>query len=151
MLLPVSFRQFPSDVFKLIRKQEIRGATVFPDEHFRDSFNVMRFKLPQANLTGIGALARVRYIEHIPQARLIAGIVQQGDTLGAAPDITPHSLIPQIKFRAGCCIRALSENHELIVVIVLIHSCRRGQIVRPCPMVTDNILRGLAGQLRIDQ
>src|SRR5699024_12558223 len=51
----------------------------------------------------------------LAQAKLVAGIVHQGNTLGATAHIPSHFFIPQVILGAGGGIRALGVNHHLLV------------------------------------
>ena len=77
--------------------------------------------------------AGVGNIEHIAQARLVAGIVHQSDPLGTTAHIPAHFVIPQVVLSAGGGIRALGINHHLFMERVLIKAGGSGK--KCCPFL----------------
>ena len=93
MLVPILTRQFSSHINELLGKI-VTGNAVVAFKHGRHRPNVLFLQLPQPGGTGVFAGAGVGNIEHIAQAGLVAGIVHQGNTLGATAHIPPHFFIP---------------------------------------------------------
>ena len=93
MLVPILTCQFSSHINKLLG-QIITGNTIATLQHSRHRPNVLFLQLPQPGGTGVFAGAGVGNIEHIAQAGLVAGIVYQGNTLGATAHIPAHFFIP---------------------------------------------------------
>ena len=93
MLVPILTRQFSSHINELLGKI-VTGNAVVAFQHGRHRPNVLFLQLPQPGGTGVFAGAGVGNIEHIAQAGLVAGIVHQGDTLGATAHIPAHFFIP---------------------------------------------------------
>ena len=105
-------------------------------------------ELPQVGTAGVLLAAGVRHIEHIAQARLTAAGVHQGDALGPTADIPAHPAIPEIVFGAGCGLRALGIDHQLLMVWVLIEAGGGGEKGRPLPVTARNLPGGLVCHLR---
>ena len=93
MLVPILTRQFSSHINELLGKI-VTGNAVVAFQHGRHRPNVLFLQLPQPGGTGVFAGAGVGNIEHIAQAGLVAGIVHQGNTLGATAHIPAHFFIP---------------------------------------------------------
>ena len=93
MLVPILTRLFSSHINELLGKI-VTGNAVVAFKHGRHRPNVLFLQLPQPGGTGVFAGAGVRNIEHIAQAGLVAGIVHQGNTLGATAHIPAHFFIP---------------------------------------------------------
>ena len=93
MLVPILTRQFSSHINELLGKI-VTGNAVVAFKHGRHRPNVLFLQLPQPGGTGVFAGAGVGNIEHIAQAGLVAGIVHQGNTLGATAHIPAHFFIP---------------------------------------------------------
>ena len=79
----------------------VTGNAVVLLQHGRHRPNVLFFQLPQPGCTGMFTGAGIGNIEHIAQAKLVAGIVHQGNTLGATAHIPSHFFIPQVILGAG--------------------------------------------------
>ena len=114
MLVPILTRQFSSHINELLGKI-VTGNAVVAFKHGRHRPNVLFLQLPQPGGTGVFAGAGVGNIEHIAQAGPVAGIVHQGDTLGATAHIPSHFFIPQVVLGAGGGVRALGVNHHLFM------------------------------------
>ena len=78
----------------ILTRQIVTGNAVVAFQHGRHRPNVLFLQLPQPGGTGVFAGAGVGNIEHIAQAGLVAGIVHQGNTLGATAHIPAHFFIP---------------------------------------------------------
>ena len=93
MLVPILTRQFSGHIGELLGKI-VTGNAVVAIQHGRHRPDVLFLQLPQPGGAGMFAGAGVGNIEHIAQPGPVAGIVHQGDTLGAAPHIPAHFFIP---------------------------------------------------------
>lgn len=93
MLVPILTCQLSGYIGKLLGEIITRNAIVAL-QHGRHRPNVLILQLPEPGSAGMFAGAGVGNIEHIAQPGPVAGIVHQGDTLGAAPHIPAHFFIP---------------------------------------------------------
>ena len=148
MLVPILTCQFSSHINKLLG-QIITGNTIATLQHSRHRPNVLFLQLPQPGGTGVFAGAGVGNIEHIAQAGLVAGIVYQGNTLGATAHIPSHFFIPQVILGAGGGIRALGVNHHLLVEWVFIKAGGGGEKSRPLLPAAYKLGRYLFGHLPV--
>lgn len=110
---------------------------------------MLRAKLPQEGVAGIFPQAGVRNIEHIPKPGPFAGIIHEGDALRAAPYIPAHGVVPEVIFRTGRCVRALGEDHKLLMEGVFIQT--GGGSEERCPFLPAicHMSSGVAGHRRI--
>ena len=148
MLVPILTRQFSSHINELLGKI-VTGNAVVAFKHGRHRPNVLFLQLPQPGGTGVFAGAGVGNIEHIAQAGLVAGIVHQGNTLGATAHIPSHFFIPQVILGAGGGIRALGVNHHLLVEWVFIKAGGGGEKSRPLLPAAYKLGRYLFGHLPV--
>ena len=130
VVVPVICHQFPGNICKLLA-DTLPADAVGGGEHFRNRLFQVVVKLPHLRVTGIAAHPGVRHIENVVQARESAGFVQQGDALGATPDIPVHAVVPDVVIGAGCGIRALGVDHKLVRKGVLVQPGCGGQVVCP--------------------
>ena len=93
MLVPILTRQLSGHIGELLGKI-VTGNTVVALQHGRHRPDVLFLQLPQPGGTGMFTGAGVGNIEHIAQPGPVAGIVHQGDTLGATAHIPSHFFIP---------------------------------------------------------
>ena len=93
MLVPILTRQLSGHINKLLGKIVTSNAVVAL-QHGRHRPNVLFLQLPQPGGAGMFTGPGVGNIEHIAQAGLVAGIVHQGNTLGATAHIPAHFFIP---------------------------------------------------------
>ena len=93
--------------------------------------------------------ACVRNIKHIAQPGPVAGIVHQRDTLGAAPDVAAHAVVPQVVFGAGGGIRALGVDHQLLMERIFVETGDGGEKARPLLPAAGELPRHLVGHLRV--
>lgn len=71
---------------------------------------------PKIRAARVLAAAGVGNIKYISEFGLVAAGIHKGDALAASSHIPAHLLIPEVVFRAGRGLRALGEDHELLVV-----------------------------------
>ena len=119
MLVPILTRQLSGHIGELLDKITA-GNAVAALQHGRHRPNVLFLHLPQPGCAGVFTGASICDIEHIAQAGLVAGIIYQGNTLGATAHIPAHFVVPQVILGAGGSVRALSVNHHLLMERVLI-------------------------------
>ena len=93
MLRPVFARQFSGHLRELSGKV-ITGNIIGALKHGLHRIQMALLQLPQPGSAGMFTGASIGNIKHIAQARLVAGIVHQSDSLGAAPYIPAHLFIP---------------------------------------------------------
>ncbi|MBQ3663755.1 MAG: hypothetical protein II914_06455, partial [Clostridia bacterium] len=92
----------------------MRAETVF--QRVMDCSRILVFHFPQIESKGILPFPCIADIEYVANLGIIPTVIDQRDPLGTAPDVPPHSVIPQIILRTGRCIRTLSEDHELFMI-----------------------------------
>lgn len=119
MFHPILTDKLGGDAFKLFRQVVFRRRAKPLSEGLSHRRLMLRAKLPQEGVAGIFPQAGVGNVEHIPKPGFFAGIVHKGDALGTAPHIPAHGVVPEVIFRTGRCIRALGEDHKLLMEGVL--------------------------------
>lgn len=149
MVVPVFVGKLRGDLFKLIGKIAVAGNVIIAFQHGGHGVAVFWAIIPQIDAAGIVSAACVGYVEHIAQAGLIAGGVDDGYTFAAAPDIALHFLVPKIIFRAGCGFGTLCVDHELFIVRVFIEPRGGGQKVRPRNMTAGELRCRVVCHLRV--
>ena len=130
MIVPILTRQLSGYIRELLG-EIVTGNAVVLLQHGRHRPNVLFFQLPQPGCTGMFTGAGIGNIEHIAQAKLVAGIVHQGNTLGATAHIPSHFFIPQVVLGAGGGVRALGVNHHLFMEWVFVEA--GGSSEKGCP------------------
>ena len=148
MIVPILTRQLSGYIRELLG-EIVTGNAVVLLQHGRHRPNVLFFQLPQPGCTGMFTGAGIGNIEHIAQAKLVAGIVHQGNTLGATAHIPSHFFIPQVILGAGGGIRALGVNHHLLVEWVFIKAGGGGEKSRPLLPAAYKLGRYLFGHLPV--
>ena len=128
---PILADKLGGDAFKLFRQVVFRRRAKPLSEGLGHRRLMLRAKLPQEGVAGIFSQAGVGNVEHIPKPGFFAGIVHKGDALGTAPHIPAHGVVPEVIFRTGRCVRALGEDHKLLVEGVLIQPGGGGEKCRP--------------------
>ena len=148
MLVPILTRQLSGHIGKLLG-EIITGNAIVALQHGRHRPDVLFFQLPQPGRPGMFTGASVRNIEHIAQPGSVTGIVHQGDTLGAAPHIPAHFLVPQVILGTGCGVRALSINHHLLMERIFVKTA--GGNEKGCPFLpaAHKPVRYLLGHLPV--
>ena len=117
---------------------------VFCGQHLRHRLEKVVIHFPSFRVARIAPYSGVRHIKHIVQTRVSAGFVQQGDALGATPDIPVHAVVPDVVIGAGCGIGSLSVDHQLVGKAILVQPGCCGQIVRPAfPVPRQAVCRAL--------
>ena len=145
---PVFLRQLGGHIGQLLG-QVAAAHIVVAFQHRHDRCGVFLVQRPQPGGAGMFTGACVRNIKHIPQPGPVAGIVHQGDALGAAPDVAAHAVVPQVVFGAGSGVRALGVNHHLFMERVLVEPGGGGEKARPLLPAAGELPRHLVGHLRI--
>lgn len=93
MLVPILTRQLSGHIGELLG-EIVTGNAVVALQHGRHRPDVLFLQLPQPGGAGMFTGPGVGNIEHIAQPGPVAGIVHQGDTLGATAHIPAHFFIP---------------------------------------------------------
>ena len=93
MLVPILTRQLSGHIGELLG-EIVTGNAVAALQHGRHRADMLFFQLPQPGCTGMFTGASIGNIKHIAQAGLVAGIVHQGNALGATAHIPTHFVIP---------------------------------------------------------
>ena len=130
MFVPIFTRQLSGHIGELLGKI-ITGNAIVALQHGRHRPNMLFLQLPQPGGSGMFAGAGVGNIKHIAQPGPVAGIVHQGDPLGATAHIPAHFIVPQVILGAGGGIRALGINHHLPMERVLVEASGGGKKGRP--------------------
>ena len=130
MLVPILTRQFSGHIGELLGKI-VTGNAVVALQHGRHRPDVLFLQLPQPGGAGMFTGPGVGNIEHIAQPGSVAGIVHQGNTLGATAHISSHFFIPQVVLGAGGGVRALGINHHLFMEWVFVEA--GGSSEKGCP------------------
>lgn len=149
MLIPVVQRLLLCNAHHLRMKPNKAANIVGFRQHVHNGVLTVLIKHPRLRRKRITPCARVRYVEHIPHLRHVAGAFNQGDSLCTAPHIPAHPLIPQLVGRASRRVRALGEDHELILIAVLVQS--RGCVKKRAPSLKPggDLPCGLNGQFLV--
>ena len=93
MIVPILTRQLSGYISELLC-EIVTDKAITALQHGRHRTDMLFFQLPQPGGTGMFTGAGIGNIKHIAQARLVAGIVHQGNTLGATAHIPAHFVIP---------------------------------------------------------
>ena len=93
VFVPVFLRQLGGHISQLLG-QVVAAHIVVAFQHGRHRPNVPFLQLPQPGGAGMFTGAGVGNIKHIAQPGLVAGIIHQGDPLGATAHIPAHFFIP---------------------------------------------------------
>lgn len=131
VVIPIFIRKLRGDAFKLIGKSVRAVHIVTGFQHGGYRVFVLLAQLPEIRASSAFGSSCVRHIEHITQPRSFAAVVDKGDALGAAPDISAHFLVPEVILRAGGGVRPLSVDHDLLGIRVLIQPRGGGKKTRP--------------------
>ena len=150
VIIPVFVHQLGGYTLQLIGKSLFAGNRIAPLQGRRHSVLMLLPVLPKVRAAGVFSAAGVGHFEYISQPGIIAGGVDQSNATGAAPHIPAHSIVPQVIFRAGRCLRALGKDHQLLVVGVLIQPRSGGQKGRPLLVAAGDLLRRVVCHLRVE-
>ena len=93
MIVPILTRQLSGYISELLC-EIVTDKAITALQHGRHRTDMLFFQLPQPGCTGMFTGAGIGNIKHIAQAKLVAGIVHQGNTLGATAHIPAHFVIP---------------------------------------------------------
>lgn len=97
MVVPVFLRKLGGDALQLVGKAVLAGNIKAVFQRRRHDVPVfLRAVLPEEGAAGVFSASRVGDVEHIAQPGPVAGGVDEGDPLGAAPDVPAHLLVPQV-------------------------------------------------------
>ena len=94
--------------------------------------------LPDIRFFALEYCMGIADVEHIAELCRLHGVVDQRDALCAAIDPAVHLLIPDFKSRAGCSIRALRIDQQLVGKVISVHAGGRIEKFHPVPRRADN-------------
>ena len=124
---------------------------VLPLQHGMDGIRIGFVHLPKKRAAGIFPAACVRHIEYIMDPGNIGRGIHQGNSLGAAPHISAHGVVPQIEARTGRGVRPLGVDHQLLMVRVFVKAGGCPQEGSPVLVAARNLPRSILGHLRVGQ
>ncbi len=114
MLVPILRRKLGRDLLQLPRQTAAAGGDLKPPlQRRRHHPGVFLPIFPQPG-TCFRLAARVIHIEHIPQKRFAAAVVDDGNAHSAPPHIPPHLLLPGVVPGAGGGVGPLGVDQELL-------------------------------------
>ena len=148
MLVPILTGQLSGHIGELLGKI-VTGNAVVALQHGRHRPDVLFLQLPQPGGSGMFTGAGVGNIKHIAQPGPVAGIVHQGNTLGATAHIPAHFLIPQDVLGAGGGVRALGVNHHLFMERIFVEAGGSREKGRPFLPAAYKLGCHLVSHLRI--
>ena len=148
MVSPVFLRQLGGHIGQLLG-QVAAAHIVVVFQHRHDRCGVFLVQRPQPGGAGMFTGACVRNIKHIAQPGPVPGIIHQGDTLGPAPHIPAHAVVPQVVLGAGGGIRALGVDHHLFMERIFVKPGGGGEKARPLLPAAGELPCHLVGHLRI--
>ena len=148
MILPILLCHLSGDLLQLVGKALFAGNLIFLFQRRRNRVLMFRAILPKVRAAGIFPAARVGNIKDVPNPRLIAGIVDEGDFFSTAPDIPAHFFIPKLIIGAGRRVGTLGKNHELFMIRVFIQPRGGFQKTRPAFVAGGNLHRRVVDHLR---
>ena len=145
---PVFFRQTGGHIGQLLG-QFFAAHTVVSLQHRHDRRGVFLVHRPQPGGAGMFTGAGVGNVEYIAQPGPIPGIIHQRDTLGPAPHIPAHAVVPQVVLGAGGGVRALGVDHQLLMEWIFVEAGGGGEKARPLLPAASKLPRHLVGHLRV--
>ena len=148
MIVPILTRQLSGYIRELLG-EIVTDNTVVALQHGQYRPDVLFFQLPQPGGAGMFTGAGIGNIEHIAQPGSVAGIVHQGDTLGATAHIPSHFFIPQVVLGAGGGVRALGVNHHLFMERIFVEAGGSSKKGRPFLPAAHKPGRYLFGHLPV--
>ncbi len=146
---PILVGKLDRNLFKLVGKAMLAGNLISVLQSRRNRVLMLRAVLPEIELTGVFTPASVRNIKYIFQTRPVTAVINEGNSLGAAPYIPAHGVIPKVIIRTGRSIGPLGENHHLLREGVFIKPRRRSQKGRPPLVAASQPGRDALGHLCI--
>ena len=149
VIVPVFGHELGCNFLQLVGKTFLTGNTIAVFQGGGHSVLMLVFVLPKIKAARVLSAARIGNIKHIFKPWIVAGCVNQSNTLGATTDISAHLLIPKVVVGTGCCVWLLSENHQLFVERVLIQSS--DSFKKRCPFTETAcyLLGGVVCHLRV--
>ena len=94
--------------------------------------------------------AGVGNVEYILDLRPVSGGVQQRNTAAAALDIAAHGVVPEIILRAGCGVRPLGVDQQLLMVGIFVEPGRGFEEPRPRRNIPGKLLCGLFSHFAVE-
>ena len=150
MFLPIGCCLLRGNSIQQIR-QGIVFQAVFFLQHGMNSIRIAFIQLPKEKAAGVFPAARVRHVKYIMNPGNISGGIHQGNSLGAAPHIPAHGVVPQIEARTGRGVRPLGVDHQLLMVRVFVKAGGCPQKGSPILVAARNLPRSILGHLRVGQ
>jgi hypothetical protein len=147
MILPIFVRQLSGDLFQLVGKPLLVGNLILLFQSRRNRVLMFQAVLPKVRTAGIVPASRIGNVKDVPNPRPVAGGVDEGDPLAAAPDIPAHFFIPKLIPGAGRRVWALGIDHELFVIRILVEPRGGFQKIRPALMTGGDLHRRVVGHL----
>ena len=114
MVVPIFLRKLGGDLLQLVCKTIFTGDTIAALQSGGHGLLMLRSVLPQPGTAGVLPLAGVRHVKDIPHLVFAGAGINEGDPLGSPHNIPAHLLIPQVVVGAGCGVRALGVNQQLL-------------------------------------
>ena len=148
MLVPILTRQLSGHIGELLG-EIVTGNAVVALQHGRHRPDMLFLQLPQPGGTGMFTGPGVGNIEHIAQPEPVAGIVHQGNPLGATAHIPAHFFIPQVVLGTGGGVRALGVNHHLFMERIFVEAGGGSEKGRPLFPAAHKLGRYLFGHLPV--
>ena len=114
MLVPILRRKLGRDLLQLPRQTAAAGGDLKPPlQRRRHHPGVFLPVFPQPG-TGFRPAARVIHIEHIPQKRFAAAVVDDGDARRTPAYIPAHPFFPGVVLGTGGGVGPLGIDQELL-------------------------------------
>ena len=149
VVVPVFGHELRSNLLQLVGKTFFTGHAIAVFQSCGNSVLMLVLVFPKIKAARVLFAARIGNIKHIFEPWIVAGSVNQSDTLGATTDISAHLLIPKVIVGTGSCVRLLSENHQLLVERVLIQSSHCFKERRPLSETACDLLCGVVCHLSV--
>lgn len=122
VIAPIRERLLAGNLMDLLLEGHRRIRIEVRFQHFPNGLLRPLGQLPRLHVPGAAAHAGVRHIKDITHAHSVWARGEQRNTLGAAPDVPVHGVVPEIIPGTGRCIRALGIDQQLIAEGVLVQS-----------------------------
>ena len=147
VVVPVFAYELSSNLFQLVGKTFFTGHTEAILQGCGYSIVVLVFVFPKIKAAGIFPAACVGNVKNIFKSWIVAGGINQRNTLGATTDISAHLLIPKVVVCTGSCVWLLSENHKLLVERVFVQPSHCFKERRPFAKAACDLLCGVVCHL----